>query len=99
MPDGLARWLNVADRDDLVAARPDLTALSRRGRRAGERLHGGQLFESSLAEDWRREILELSTSDRIGVVNPDVAPHITAVALQVNRREPSRPVDLDVRPG
>lgn len=27
VPDGLARWVNVADRDDLVAARPDLTAL------------------------------------------------------------------------
>jgi hypothetical protein len=27
VPGGLARWVNVADRDDLVAARPDLTAL------------------------------------------------------------------------
>ncbi|MEV7099718.1 hypothetical protein AB0M80_43570 [Amycolatopsis sp. NPDC051045] len=27
MPDGLARWVNVADRDDLVAVRTDLTAL------------------------------------------------------------------------
>ena len=27
VPDGLTRWVNIADRDDLVAARPDLTAL------------------------------------------------------------------------
>jgi hypothetical protein len=27
VPDRLARWVNVADRDDLVAARPDLTSL------------------------------------------------------------------------
>lgn len=27
VPDGLARWVNIADRDDIVAARPELTAL------------------------------------------------------------------------
>ncbi|MET9002840.1 NmrA family NAD(P)-binding protein [Amycolatopsis sp. NPDC004169] len=52
-------------------------------------------FEPVSADDWRREIVELSTSEHAGVVNPDMAGHITAVALQVSRQGPSRPADAD----
>lgn len=53
-------------------------------------------FEPVSADEWHREIVELSTSDPAGVVNPDIAGQFTAVALQVSRRGPSRPADADV---
>lgn len=52
-------------------------------------------FEPVTADEWRREIVELSTLDPTGIVNPDMAGHITAVGLQVSRRGPSRPADAD----
>ncbi|SEF32352.1 Uncharacterized conserved protein YbjT, contains NAD(P)-binding and DUF2867 domains [Amycolatopsis pretoriensis] len=52
-------------------------------------------FEPISADQWRREIVELSTTDSDGVVNPDMAGHIAAVALQVSRHGSSRPADAD----
>jgi hypothetical protein len=40
-PRQVARWVNVADRDDFVAAAPDLTRLFTAGRPAGTLLEGG----------------------------------------------------------
>ena len=40
-PPQVARWVNVADRDDLVAAAPDLTRLFSTGQPAGALLEGG----------------------------------------------------------
>jgi hypothetical protein len=37
----VARWVNVADRDDLIAAEPDLSELFGRSLPAGARLDGG----------------------------------------------------------
>ena len=40
-PPQVARWVNVADRDDFVAAAPDLTRLFATGQPTGALLEGG----------------------------------------------------------
>ncbi|MCR6484996.1 NmrA family NAD(P)-binding protein [Amycolatopsis sp. OK19-0408] len=50
-------------------------------------------FEAISREQWRQELTELSTVDTSGVVNPDMAAHISAVASAVADRGPTRAAD------
>ncbi|MDP9842473.1 NmrA family NAD(P)-binding protein [Streptosporangium lutulentum] len=61
----------------------------------GEALDRPVEFEPIDPETWRQELVELAAIDTTGVVNPDMAGHITAVAAYIAGRGPTRPADRD----
>ncbi|MEW2515978.1 NmrA family NAD(P)-binding protein [Streptomyces sp. NPDC046870] len=52
-------------------------------------------YEPVDRDTWRRELVQLSERDGAGVVNPDMAGHISAVAAAMAADGPTRPADPD----
>ncbi|SNT30186.1 Uncharacterized conserved protein YbjT, contains NAD(P)-binding and DUF2867 domains [Streptosporangium subroseum] len=61
----------------------------------GEALNRPVRFEPIDPETWRQELVELAATDTTGVVNPDMAGHITAVAAHIAGRGSTRPANRD----
>lgn len=51
-------------------------------------------FEPVTEEQWRQELIELSTADDAGVVNPAMAQHISSIGHAVSRAAPALPADF-----
>jgi Predicted nucleoside-diphosphate-sugar epimerases len=52
-------------------------------------------FDPVSRDEWHQELVELSTLDPGGVVNPDMAVRISAVGLSIAQHGPSRSADVD----
>jgi hypothetical protein len=63
-PPQVARWVNIADRDDFVAAAPDLTRLFATGQPAKAVLEGGWTVDNGAERAAPRDLLPDQAADR-----------------------------------